>query len=197
MSQETTKTGTPVERIMNVASELFYKQGYRATGINEVIKKSGVAKATFYNHFPTKDALCKAYLVNGVDRELQKLDDLIKTLKDPVSRFTSIIDFVHPWLIETEFRGCGYLHMVAEEPDARSPLRKEGKRLYDGMRERAERLTHELIESNPELYSHLDVKTVVDGYMIIFGGIIALAEIYHADWPVEHGLKMLHDLIGK
>ena len=196
MSKVATK-GTPVERIMSVASDLFYKQGYRATGINEVIAKSGVAKATFYNHFATKDELCKAYLASGVDRELAKLDELIKSLKDPVGRFTSIIEFLQPWLIETEFRGCGYLHMVAEEPNAQSPLRKEGKRLYDGMRERAERLTKELIESDSKKYGNLNVDDVVNGYMVVFGGVIALAEIYHADWPVEHGVKMLHDLIGK
>ncbi len=182
---------------MTVASELFYKQGYRATGINEVIKKSGVAKATFYNHFPTKDDLCKAYLGNGVDRELGKLDELIKSLKDPVSRFVTIVEFLQPWLIETEFRGCAYLHMVAEVPDPRSPLRAEGKRLYDGIRERAEQLTKELIESDKKKYGHLKLEDVVNQYMVVFGGVIAMAEIYHADWPVEHGVKLLHDLISK
>lgn len=181
---------------MSVASELFYKQGYRATGINEVIKKSGVAKATFYNHFPTKDDLCRAYLIGAVDFELKTLDDLLKTLKDPVSRFTSIIEFLQPWLIETEFRGCNFLHMVAEVPDANSPLRKEGKRLYDGVRERATGLTHELIESDPKKYGHLVAEDLINEYMLIFGGAIALAEIYHADWPVEHSVKMLHGLIG-
>ena len=58
----TRPAGPPEERILAVASELFYRQGYRATGINEVIARSGVAKATFYNHFPSKEDLCLAYL---------------------------------------------------------------------------------------------------------------------------------------
>jgi AcrR family transcriptional regulator len=195
MSQPVSKTGTPVERILSVASDLFYKQGYRATGINEVIAKSGVAKATFYNHFASKDDLCKAYLVGVADLELKTLDDMLKTLKDPVSRFTSIIESLHPWLLDTDFRGCNFLHMVAEVPDAQSPLRKEGKRLYDGVRERATVLTHELIESDSKKYGHLVAEDLINEYMLIFSGAIALAEIYHAEWPVEHSVKMLHSLI--
>jgi AcrR family transcriptional regulator len=185
------------ERILMTASELFYKQGYRATGINEVIKKSGVAKATFYNHFPTKDDLCKAYLIGAVDVELETLDELIESSKDPVSRFLSIIKFLKPWLIETKFRGCAFLHMVAEVPNPKSTLRKEGKRLYDGVRERVEMLTKELIDSDKKQFGHLKIENVVNQYLIVFGGAIALAEIYHADWPVEHGIKTLRSLIGK
>ena len=32
--------------IIETASELFYKKGYNSTGINEIIKESGIAKAT-------------------------------------------------------------------------------------------------------------------------------------------------------
>jgi len=70
------QSGSPAERILDVASDLFYRQGYRATGINEVIKESGVAKATFYNHFPTKDDLCYAYLEGVRVREKAYVDGL-------------------------------------------------------------------------------------------------------------------------
>lgn len=182
---------------MSVASELFYKQGYRATGINEVIKKSGVAKATFYNHFPTKDDLCKVYLEGVVAKELSMLDGLLATLKKPEARFVAAIEWLKPWLIGTEFRGCAFLHTVAEVPDANSPLRMEGKKLYSGVRERVEVLCQELVASDKKQYGHLDVTRLADAYMVVFGGTIALAEIYHADWPVDHGVKTLMALIGK
>jgi len=181
---------------MSVASDLFYKQGYRATGINEVIQKSGVAKATFYNHFPTKDDLCKVYLKGVVELELSSLDAMLKSLTDPEKRFLSVVGWLKPWLLDTEFRGCAFLHMVAEVPDVMSPLRKEGKKLYDGVRERVEVLTRELIESDAKKYGKLDAEELVNEYMVIFGGTIALAEIYHSDWPVEHGVKTLQRLIS-
>ncbi|PYO80431.1 MAG: TetR family transcriptional regulator, partial [Gemmatimonadetes bacterium] len=52
----------PRDRLMQVADELFYARGLHAVGIDEIIAKSGAAKATLYAHFPTKDDLIAAYL---------------------------------------------------------------------------------------------------------------------------------------
>ena len=49
-------------RIIETASLLFYKNGYNSTGINEIISEAGIAKATLYNHFKSKEELCLAYL---------------------------------------------------------------------------------------------------------------------------------------
>lgn len=53
---------SPRERILQTAASLFYRDGYRATGIDKVIADSGVAKATFYKHFPSKDDLIVAWI---------------------------------------------------------------------------------------------------------------------------------------
>ena len=50
------------QQIIDVASELFYKQGYNTTGVNEIIAKSEIAKATLYHHFKSKEDICIAYL---------------------------------------------------------------------------------------------------------------------------------------
>ena len=191
------QTGSPRERIVNTASELFYKHGYRATGINEVIEKSGVAKATFYNHFPTKDDLCMAYLEGVVEKELNMLDGTLSKLKDPKRRFLAVIEWLRPWLVETGFRGCAFLHAVAEIPDAQNPLRSQGVRLYSGVKKRVEKLCEELIASDKKKYKTLDAKKLTEDYMLIFAGTIALAEIYNKEWPVDHGLSTLKRLIGE
>jgi AcrR family transcriptional regulator len=53
---------SPRERILMTAAALFYKDGYRAVGVDRVIADSGVAKATFYKHFPSKDELIVAWV---------------------------------------------------------------------------------------------------------------------------------------
>ena len=50
------------ERILVTAHELFYRDGLRATGIDRLIAESGVAKLTFYRHFPSKDDLIRTFL---------------------------------------------------------------------------------------------------------------------------------------
>ena len=50
------------EHILKTASELFYSQGINATGIDAIVKASGVAKMSLYKYFPSKDALVLAHL---------------------------------------------------------------------------------------------------------------------------------------
>ena len=63
-----TRPSAARERILATAFSLFYAKGIRAVGIDLIIAESGVAKATFYKHFPAKDDLVVAYLdkVDGV-----------------------------------------------------------------------------------------------------------------------------------
>ena len=64
MTSDSHGSGTPSarDRILRTAHDLFYRDGIRATGIDRVIAESGVAKLTFYRHFPSKNDLIRAYL---------------------------------------------------------------------------------------------------------------------------------------
>lgn len=189
--------GTPAERIMEVASDLFFNQGYRATGINEVIAKSGVAKATFYSNFKTKDELCKLYLQGVRESERNYVEECICNAKKPLDRFLAPLRSLEPWLLETEFRGCPFVNIASEVPDFDSPLRKEGVKAYDGIGERVRRLSEELIASDPKRYAALDAEEVARNYMMIFAGSVAMAEIYNAVWPVKQGEQILLGLLGE
>ena len=198
MSKQAAKLkASPRERILEVATELFFQQGFRATGINEVIEKSGVAKATFYNHFPTKDDLCLEYLAGLRRGEERYLDNAIGAAKGALNRFLAPIRSIGPWLVDTKFRGCPFVNIAAEIPDHKSPLRKEGMRVYDEARDRIEMVTKELLASDPERYGHLDWKQLSNDYLLLFTGTISLAEIYHELWPVEQAEKAVKRLIGK
>lgn len=189
--------GSAYDRIVNVATDLFYKQGYRATGINEIIEKSGVAKATFYSHFPSKDDLCAASLNWLSNNEINYIENAIASAKGPLNRFLSVITSLADWAKDTEFRGCAFINISAEIPEPTSPLRKVGTRLYDEIRKRVESLAEELIKSDARKYGHLDAKVLANDYMIIFSGAVALTGIYHAIWPIEHAEQTVQRLIGK
>lgn len=198
MAREDRISGSqPRERILSVASDLFYRQGFRATGINEVIEKAGVAKATFYSHFRTKDELALAYLEYAKEREIAYMEQAIRAARGPVNRFYAVIRSLEPWLRDTRFRGCNFLNMASEIPEPRDPLRGVGREVYDHVRARVQELTKELIASDRRKYGHLDAGAVTGAYMVAFTGAIALAEIYHAIWPVKDALKTVRRLIGE
>jgi AcrR family transcriptional regulator len=56
---------SPRDRILSTAGRLFYREGYRAIGIDRVIAEADVAKATFYKHFPSKDDLIVAWIAKA------------------------------------------------------------------------------------------------------------------------------------
>ena len=51
------------ERILRTASELFYREGTRAVGVDLIVERAGVAKTSLYRHFGTKDDLIEAFLL--------------------------------------------------------------------------------------------------------------------------------------
>jgi len=185
------------DRIISVAMELFYQQGFRATGINEVIEKSGVAKATFYHHFSTKEELCQVYLEQLRYKEVSHLETHIGAAKGALNRFLAPIRSVEPWLKETNYRGCPFVNIASEVPDFKHPLRKEGIKVYDDARNKMRMVCEELVDSDPKLYGHLNVEQLVNDYVLIFAGAISLAEVYHDIWPVKHAEQSLLRLIGR
>jgi AcrR family transcriptional regulator len=188
-------SNSPRDRILETATDLFANQGYRATGTNEVIDKSGVAKATFYNHFPTKDDLCLAYLQERNVMELDGIKAHVAKKRTPRSRFMGVIEFLEPWLKGNKLRGCGFLNMVAEIPEMSSPLRQEGKMHYTGLHDFIRELATKLLASDQKRYGSLNADTVADDYMVIIGGTIALVEIYNDTWPIRQGIDMVSRMI--
>jgi AcrR family transcriptional regulator len=192
----TPQTESPArERILAVASDLFYRNGYRATGINELIAKSDVAKATFYSHFATKDELCLAYLSELSRQEEGVIERAIAAAKDPAGRLLAVIQALEPWSKATDFRGCAFLNIASEVPDPRSPLRKVGQELYEGIGRRVATLAEELIASDRKKYSALDAKRLAEEYMILFTGCAALVGLYHDVRPVRQAVAAARSLL--
>lgn len=189
------KKSTPRDRILESASQLFYKQGYRATGVNEVIKQSGVAKATFYNHFPAKDDLCLAYLELHSENEKRSINEQVQAKRTPRARFLAVIEAIQPWLESNNLRGCEYLNTVAEVPDPSNPLRRKGCQHYEWLRGLIKELAEDLITSDPGRYKTLNARSLTDDYMVILIGAIALTEVYHDTWPIKHAIKMVKHMI--
>ena len=186
--------GPAAERIIEVASDLFFRQGYRATGINEIIEKSGVAKATFYSHYKTKEDLCKVYLEGLRQNELLHVDSFIAAARDPLGRYMAPIRSIEPWLLQTRFRGCPFVNIASEVPDPKSPLRKVGMKVYQEVGVKVRQVCDELVQSTPT-YQHLDAASLASTYMLLFTGAISLAELYHEVWPAEEAEKAVAALV--
>jgi len=103
------------DSILTAAKELFYAGGTRAVGVDAVIARSGVAKATLYNHFPTKDALIVAYL-DGVDEVWRaELSAAAKAAgPDPADQLVGLFDALRTACRREGYRGCAFINTAAE-----------------------------------------------------------------------------------
>ena len=116
-------SGNSSERILETASRLFYKQGYHTTGINRIIAEAGVAKASFYHHFHSKEELCIAYLRKRHHDWFSWLWQEIEQHKSAQERLLSLFTFLEQWLPDCNFRGCAFLNIASEFPSPNNAIR--------------------------------------------------------------------------
>lgn len=101
------------ERILETAAKLFFKKGYSEVGINEIIDQAETAKASFYQHFPSKEALCEAWLSSVHDRSEQSRSDLLASDLSPEQKLQTYFDQLESFMRQSEFRGCPYSNTSA------------------------------------------------------------------------------------
>ncbi len=96
------------ERILDTAGKLFFRHGYSEVGINEIIAKAETAKASFYQHYPSKEALCEAWLSDVHDRSEISRADLLASEAKPIEKLEIYFDQLKNFMEQSEFRGCPY-----------------------------------------------------------------------------------------
>ena len=109
---------------MAVASALFYAEGIRAVGIDRVIAEAGVAKATFYHHFASKDELVRGYLVEEYQRQRDALTGVHRPATSPRQALLDIFELLVDNAAHPRFRGCPFTNAAAEYPDPEHPVRR-------------------------------------------------------------------------
>ncbi len=112
-------------RILEVASELFYRRGIHAVGVDTIAAESGVTKRTLYDRFGSKDGLLVAYLETRDrrwrDMVVARLD--VVPADDPVRRVLVPFEVLPEWLVQSD-RGCSFINAFAELPEPDHPGRQ-------------------------------------------------------------------------
>ena len=112
------------ERLLAAASRLFHEAGIQATGVDTIIAAAGVAKATFYRHFPAKDDLVVAWLRDPRARWLDQVRLSVEARNpDGPEAIAVFFDALADWLEAGDYRGCPYLNTSVEITDPTHPAR--------------------------------------------------------------------------
>jgi len=104
------------ERLLAAANELFYNEGVHTVGIDRVIEQAGVAKASLYNTFGSKDELVRAYLEARHASVTQRIMRAVDRYDTPRERLLAVFEGQAELFAQPDYRGCAFALASAEAP---------------------------------------------------------------------------------
>jgi AcrR family transcriptional regulator len=116
MAAKAPLAGSARERLLTAANELFYAEGVHTVGIDRVIERAGVAKASLYNAFGSKDELVKAYLESRHAVISERITKYLERFATPRGRLLGVFEAQGELFAEQGFRGCAFASASAESP---------------------------------------------------------------------------------
>jgi len=102
------------ERLLAAADELFYAEGVHVVGVDRVVERAGVAKASLYSIFGSKDELVRTYLETHFRRRQRHIELVLSGYATPRERLLGVFADVEEALAGPEFRGCRFISASAE-----------------------------------------------------------------------------------
>jgi len=139
------------QRILDSASELFYSQGIKATGVEAIVKHAGTNKMTLYKYFPSKEELVIAFLRQR-DSEFTSwfIERINHKAEHPRDKLLAIFDVIDEWMAIPAFRGCAFINAVAEFPLEASPVHQLSAEFYANFKAYIARLAAECKVAAPD-----------------------------------------------
>lgn len=116
--------GSTQERLLRSTEHLIYQGGINATGMDLIVKTSGVARKSLYKRYPTKEALVAAALQARDERWMQWFITATTQAATPRARVLSIFDALREWFASDGFRGCAFINAAGEIGDPANPIRE-------------------------------------------------------------------------
>ena len=144
-----------VDKILESADKLFYRQGYNATGINQIVEEAGVAKASLYQHFDSKTDLLVGCLELNHKAWFTRLTTRIDETPDPKQRLLAIFDYHIGRQQIREHGGCPFIKANDEagmtEPRVLEQIQKVKQQFRDLLKQLVAKSGHKQIISDEDL----------------------------------------------
>jgi AcrR family transcriptional regulator len=159
------------ERILQTAYDLFARRGIRDVGVDEIVERAGVARATFYRHYRSKDELALAFLsrreqrwtFGAVEAEASRRG---KTAEE---QLLAIFDVFDEWFRRPDFEGCSFINIMLEHPDPADPVHRACTSYLAGIRHFLEDLARRAGITEAEDFAR-------EWHIMMKGSIVAAAE---------------------
>lgn len=177
------------QKIVQVAFELFGRNGFHAVGLDQIIAEAGVSKQTFYNHFESKDDLVLAVLKYRHEAESATFLKMLRQFggDDPKAKLYAIFDALEAWFAMPEWQGCIFMRAAAEFPSRTDPA-------HDFAREHA-RQVQETFQYWAVLTQALDPAVLALQLSLLLEGVLSLHHLSGDTAVLAQAKRISHRLL--
>jgi AcrR family transcriptional regulator len=162
------------DRLLDTAARLFYDHGVHAVGLQQVIDECGCGKNLLYREFASKDDLIVAYLERNQGDWADRVERAIGPLAgDPAGQLVAIVRVAAEQVAAPGYRGCPFLNIHAEFPDATHPAHRLAVANYNAKRAQLRVLAERAAARDPA--------ALTDRLMLILDGLYATGAILGGD----------------
>lgn len=176
------------ERIRRSARELFYREGIRAIGVEEIVSRAGVTKPSLYRSYASKDDLAAEYLRDYEVAFWQVFDAGVADHPgDPRAQLMAYVDGLAQRATQAGYRGCGLTNAVVEYPGDDHPARQ--------VAEEHKRLLRERLTEISTAMGAKDPSTLADGLLLLLEGTYASGQMFGPQGPAQSLAKIAGQLI--
>jgi AcrR family transcriptional regulator len=162
-------TITPVQRLLSATEKLIYSNGITATGLDAIVKESGVARRTIYRNFTTKDGLVAEVLKQRDKRWMNWFVQATSQNSDPKIRLLSTFDALEEWFHSSDFNGCAFINAAGEVGNTSEQIAAIAKEHKVNL--------ENYLESLAKDYGATDPKKMAADFLILIDGAITVAKV--------------------
>jgi AcrR family transcriptional regulator len=166
------------QRIRETARDLFYRQGIRAVGVDEIVARAGVTKPSLYRSFASKDELAAACLRDRSDDYLRRFDAAIAEFPDdPRAGFRSWLERLSQKATKPDYRGCALTNAAVEYPERKHPARLVAAANKREFRAKLKKATTAM--------GAMHAGELADALLLLIEGAYATGQLFGPDGPAR------------
>lgn len=180
------------ERIIRVASDLFYRQGYNSTGINQIIAEADIAIGSLYNHFSSKNDLLLAYLIKEELKWFEGFENSNFKISDPKDKLSALIDYRKKLQQSSQFAGCHFIKIISEIGDGNPVISDFAKKHKQKQKE----LIRALVKQSNVKEESMDSDLIADTIFLLIEGAVVTSTINKNNDSFDQIKKIIKGLIS-
>lgn len=188
-----TKTDTPplraADKIRETARDLFYREGIRAVGVDEIVARAGVTKPSLYRTFKSKDDLAAAIMRESAQGFWRYFEEAVAAHPDdPRAQILSFLEGLAVRAQEDAYRGCPLTNAVVEYPERGHPARTEAQDHKAELRARLRSMAAQM--------GAADADGLGDALLLLIEGAYISTQLFDQDRPTPQAARAAERLIA-